>query len=375
MKIRCLCLILGILIFAPTIQAQIVCTGPGCAFLPISQSTLDQMYYDLKDQYMDKLFDDMAVAAALANASGAPAGTVNLSGWTVGASVGAGYLPLKKVNVPITGYGEIKDMPRTGAAVNPRIFLGCNLGWLLNNPYDPFDSDSTQSAPFFLSPAKFDVYASFIEDRRTFDSGDQGHIIVNTRNRGFDVRYHLVEGKPLAAGPLLRFLGVSLGAGYHTALLDLNATQTKGQKLKLNAASGTSMIWDGAILATMRSELKTIPVELMTGMQFLYFLNFTFGGGMAYSKGGVDFNLTRVGPVYVSGDSAALLAAAAGQSVTSSAYTSYLTMTLNGSGKVPKNVAYGKLGLDINLLWLKIFAEGMYSKRAYGANVGVRFQM
>jgi hypothetical protein len=38
-------------------------------------------------------------------------------------------------------------------------------------------------------------------------------------------------------------------------------------------------------------------------------------------------------------------------------------------------MAYAKLGLDFNILWFKVFAEGVWAKRAYGANLGVRWQM
>jgi hypothetical protein len=96
---------------------------------------------------------------------------------------------------------------------------------------------------------------------------------------------------------------------------------------------------------------------------------------MAMNKGTSDFVMTRVGPVYLSNDSAALMAALAGQTVTSSAYNSHLTMQLTGSGSAPKNMAYGKLGVDINIFWLKVFAEGTFTKRAYAGNVGVRVQM
>lgn len=356
------------------LEAQISCTGAGCAYLPLSQATLDQMFYDLKTQYTDKLFEDMAAAASLANLTSAPVGTVNLYGWTLGVSAGVGYIPVKEVTIPITGYGELKDIPRAGAAVNPRIFFGANVGWLLNAPYDPWEPEDSEPGWFSLS--KFDVYGSFLEDKRKFALDDKGgNLAVQTRNLGFDVRYHLVEGKPLAAGPLLRFLGVSVGTGYHRASLDIEAQQLENQKMKIALSGGSTLIWDGANILTMQSKTTTIPFEINTGLQLLYILNLTFGGGMAINKGSADFVMTRVGPVYLSNDSAALLAAATGQTVTSSAYNSYLTMQLTGSGSAPRSMAYAKLGVDINLLWLKIFAEGTFTKKAYAGNLGVRFQM
>ncbi len=226
------------------LEAQISCAGDGCQYLPLSQATLDQMYYDFKTQYSDKLFEDMAVAASLANLTSAPVGTVNLYGWTIGTSAGIGYVPVKEVTIPITGYGELKDIPRAGAAVNPRIFLGANVGWLLNAPYDPWDSEDSE--PGFLSLSRFDVYGSFLEDKRKFSLDDKGgNLKVQTRNFGFDLRYHLVEGKPLAGGPLLRFLGVSVGTGYHRAALDIEAEQLKDQKMKIALTGGSNLIWDG----------------------------------------------------------------------------------------------------------------------------------
>lgn len=372
---RLMFLVLVVGLFSQSrLEAQISCAGDGCQYLPLSQATLDQMYYDFKTQYSDKLFEDMAVAASLANLTSAPVGTVNLYGWTIGTSAGIGYVPVKEVTIPITGYGELKDIPRAGAAVNPRIFLGANVGWLLNAPYDPWDTEDLE--PGFLSLSRFDIYGSFIEDKRKFSLDDKGgNLKVQTRNLGFDLRYHLVEGKPLAGGPLLRFLGVSVGTGYQRAALDIEAQQLKDQKMKIALSGGSNLIWDGANILTMQSKVTTIPMEINTGLQLLYILNLTFGAGMAMNKGTSDFVMTRVGPVYLSNDSAALMAALAGQTVTSSAYNSHLTMRLTGSGKAPKSMSYGKLGVDINIVWLKIFAEGTFTKRAYAGNVGVRFQM
>lgn len=366
-------LILAVSSMAP-LRAQIVCTGPGCQYLPLSQATLDQMFYDFKTKYTDQLFKDMAAAGVLANITGAPTGTVNLYGWTIGASAGLGYIPVKEVSIPITGYGELKDIPRAGGAVNPRIFFGANVGWLLNQAYDPW-GDGESSEPFFLSLSRFDLYGSFIQDRRHYALQDSGQVTVNTRNLGFDVRYHLVEGKPLAAGPLLRFLGVSVGAGYHSAAMDITAVQTQNQKMKITLTGGSNLIWDGANQGKIQTQVKSMPFEVMTGLQILYALNMSFGGGMSMNKGSADVTLTRLGPVYVSNDAAALLAAATGQTVASSAYNSYLTMQVTGSGQAPRNMAYAKLGLDFNILWFKVFAEGVWAKRAYGANLGVRWQM
>ena len=372
---RFMVLIIAVGLFSQSqLKAQITCSKNRCTYLPLSQTTLDQMFYDFKTQYTNKLFEDMAVAASLANLTSAPVGSVNLYGWTMGVSAGIGYVPVTEVTIPITGYGELKDIPRAGAAVNPRIFFGANVGWLFNAPYDPWEPEDSEPGWFSLS--KFDVYGSVMQDKRKFALDDKGgDLSVQTRNLGFDVRYHLVEGKPLAGGPMLRFLGVSVGTGFHRASLDIEAKQLQDQKIKIALTGGSNLIWDGANIMTMQSKATTIPFEINTGLQMLYVLNLTFGAGMAINKGSADFVMTRVGPVYLSSDSAALMAALAGQTVTSSSYNSYLTMQLTGTGTAPKSMIYGKLGVDLNIFWLKVFAEGTFTKQAYAGNVGVRFQM
>ena len=154
-------LVLGAVALLPKpAEAQISCTGTACSSIPITAAEFNQMYYDLQDQYTEDLFKDMAEAGVVSNLMGPAIGTVNLTGITFGASLGAGYKTEEKVDVNITGVGSFDDLSRAGAAVSPRIFLGVNLGWLLGSSYDPYSDPDGSARPPWYSLTRVDIYGS-----------------------------------------------------------------------------------------------------------------------------------------------------------------------------------------------------------------------
>lgn len=353
------------------LNAQAICTGPGCAALPWNQDQLNSIFFQFQYQYTNKLFDDIARASTLANISGPPTGTVNLQKFTIGADVGAGVVPISNNTITLTGVGVFQDVQSGGAYAMPRIFAGVNLGYLTGSPYDPFDGKS--SSPSFLSLSRLDVYVQGVQYRKHYylDS-HKTKATADFFNRGFDVRYHLVEGSPIAGGPLLRFLGVSIGTGFHLSRVDLNVDQYA--KYKVAATNGILLYWDGYNYLRIKTKVKTYPVELMTGMQLLYFLNLSVGGGIATNSGYSNMNLMRIGPTYGGGDIVNNIVSGLGINQISSTFNNYVVVNIPGYGRIPRHVPYAKVGVDFNIYVVKIFAEALYAKRAVGANVGARVQ-
>ncbi|HMW61126.1 MAG TPA: hypothetical protein PKA91_15845, partial [Leptospiraceae bacterium] len=146
------------------------------------------------------------------------------------------------------------------------------------------------------------------------------------------------------------------------------------QKYRVASLSGVQVFWDGYNYLSIQTKIKTYPVEIMSGMQLLYVLSLSVGGGVTTNSGYADMNLTRIGPVYPSTDILNNLLSSAGVNLISNTFTSYLTMNISGRGTIPKHVPYAKVSMDINLGPAKIFAEGISTRRAYGANAGVRVQ-
>lgn len=356
---------------AGSLQAQAFCSGPGCAALPFNQDALNNLLFQFQYQYTNKLFSDMARASTMANITGPPTGTVNLQKFTIGADVGAGVVPVTNQTLTLTGVGVFQDVQSGGAYAMPRIFGGVNLGFLFGNAYDPFEGSG--NTPSFLSPSRFDVYVQGVDYRRHYylDS-HKSRAVAGFFNRGFDVRYHLVEGGPIVGGPLLRFLGVSIGTGYHLSRMDLRIDQYA--KYKVAAANGILLYWDGYNYLSLKTKVKTYPVEIMTGLQVLYFLNIAVGGGVSTNSGFSNMNLMRIGPTYGGGDIVNNVVSSLGINQISSTFNNYLVMNIPGHGTIPKHIPYAKASVDINIYVLKVFIEGIYAKRAAGANVGARVQ-
>ena len=345
-------------------QSRFTCTGDGCQYLPLSAATLDRMLREFQSQYANTLFDDMAEAAVVANLTGPPIGSVNLSGFTFGANFGAGVVKPHDVTVTIPGQAQMKDVPSGGAALSPRVFVGANLGQIIGLDYDPFKS---KKAPSLISPSRFDIYASVMDAKQTYDTQGTaagGRVDGSAYFRGAEIRYHLMEGRELG-GSMLRFLGVSVGAGIFSSRQAIHF-DVDGKKMTMEV-EGVEMVWEPKTALDYQTKVDTYPIEVRTGLQVLYALRLTLGAGVAMSKGGTDFLVTQNGPVYAKSDLA--------QSAHYELPRAALNMDLAGTGRVPARLPFGKLGIELNLWAIQIGIEAMATKRSYGANIGIRTEL
>ncbi|MCB1306955.1 MAG: hypothetical protein KDK30_02185 [Leptospiraceae bacterium] len=358
-------------LFWPTAaQAQISCSGPKCALIPITQDEYNRMYYEFKDQYSSDLFEDMAQAGVIANLMNAPVGTVNLTGWTVGGNLGAGYKSAEEVDIDIVGVGKVEDVTRAGVAINPRFFLGMNLGALFGQGFDPLeeDPDGLTPTPGWFSLSKFDLYVSGIKhtERINNEKGIDGVLRATVKSQGFEVRYHLVEASEIFGGPVLRFRGVSLGVGYLQSSQKITYTRPENS-VDFTLDEGVTVQWIGNDLIQLKNDFTTVPVELRTGIQLLYLFNFTVGVGYAWSTGNSSLLLARFGPVVVNGDLASALNAV-------NSGDSFLGMTLAEDGSAPARIYYGRAGVELNLAMIKLGVEGLFTPDDYGASVALRVE-
>jgi len=355
---------------AVPLGAQAACVGTTCSNLPFNQNSFNNLYFQFQSQYANKLFDGMAQASTLANITGPPIGTVNLQEFTVGFGAGIGYVPFQKGALSLIGFGIVQDAITGGVYGIPRIFAGANLGWLIGSPYDP---DTRERSPSFLSPARFDLYVQAIDHRRQ-DGFDHGNIKADAElyTRGFDIRYHLVEGSPITDGGWLRFLGVSVGAGYHLSRVSLNIEQYA--KYRITAENGVPVTWEGTNYIDFQSALKSYPVEIVSGLQFLNFLSLSLGMGVATNSGYANIHLTRAGPMYRSSDQVSSPLSTLGLRAVPVASSSFVVLNIPGGGHLPRYTSYFKFGLDLSFWRVKVFVEAIRTGRSIGANVGTRVQ-
>tara|TARA_B100001939_G_scaffold341547_1_gene351302 strand:- start:3734 stop:4801 length:1068 start_codon:yes stop_codon:yes gene_type:complete len=352
---------MGLTLLAPVqIRAQFVCSGAACSSIPLSQAQLDRIYNDIQYQYFDQVFEDMAEAAALASLSGAPMGDINLDSFTFGLSAAVSYRSLEEVDVHVAEVGTVENLPSTGVAAQPRLYLGMNLGEVMGGTH------LVTKTPPWYSLSRFDLYLSYV----TFDmdqpsgtgrsEGEDWN--VDARSRGLEIRYHLADRREIT-GPMMQFLGVSLGLGYNRFEQDIRySKQNTGTRISLS--TGEAVSWDANDTIEYRSFIESYPIDIRTGVQFFHFLNLSVGFGSAWTKGYADFTASRAGPAYLESDLAALL----GISIPASS----LILSVNGTGAPPARFSYGLVGVEFNFYFWKLYVEARGNENVYSANVGLR---
>ncbi len=382
-------------IFAVTVAAnglfsQTTCTGGGCQYLPLTDNQLQAINDSIKDQYLREVMSDMSKAALLANLSTIPVGTINQNGFLMaGTGISAGYVPQRTINnVMIPDVGTFNDLPSAGVGVVPRIYLGVNAGRILGFEYNPLEDTSS---PSFLSPLRFDIYITGFSYKYNIKPelktdpvtsevtpGNSGY--ARAASKGGEIRYHIFEAGHILS-PLLKFNGLSAGAGFYQSEFEINYLQQSGNtaKLKMNLNNGSVLEWDGANNLIFLSKVQSIPLELRTGIQFLSFLNLTIGVGYAQNQGQSKVTLVRSGLVTVKNENLdSLLAELQAQlgGTVPAVPDAVLSMRIESEEKVPKSQSYAKAGIEFDIWKAKIAFEGIYvSKHAYGMHFGVRAEI
>lgn len=344
------------------LQAQMTCTGSACAALPVSRTQMDSIYNAVRDQYLNKVMEDMASAAVMTGSQISPTGVVNLREFTVGLAAGAGATTERKLTVMIPGYGTANDMPSMGVAIMPRGLIGSNVGYLFSsNPQNWED-------PGMLSLYRFDVYlvgfgGSLNELRDLVKVSDNVKWNVSSRTVGGEVRYHLIEGSDRESW-LFAFSGVSLGLGYSHVQQQIDITQ-KNSKVSLDAGSAGTIVWKADNQLRYDSWTDVYPLTVRTGVQLFYVLRLSVGGGVAWAKGSSNVVLQRSGVAYLQNDLAASLGLTLPDAL--------LAMRLEGVGGPPKaRYSFATAGLELNIPLVKVFLDVQGSKRETAASLGIR---
>lgn len=381
------------------LRAQITCSGTNCALIPLTPAEYNALFLELQNQYSTKLFNNIAETLVMANVAGPQIGSVNLHRFTVGGYGGGGFKETENIDVNIPGVGVLEDLPLSGAALNGGVYVGVNLGWVLGEAYDPFgepedagnsafsaaDTGTSARRPGWLSPSRFDLYVGGMEHRERVENkyNVDGTLDGRFASQRYMLRYHLLHGREIAGGPLLRFRGVSLGVGYATSNQRVNYTAADSS-LTLSLVEGVNLDWAARDKILIDNNVKSVPIEVSTGIQLLYILNLTLGAGYARSSGDTRFVLTRNGTVFVRAAGALpaideeLLKGVPPETLaglTGNSPSANLNLTLLERSKVPSVVHYWKGGLEFNFAFFRLGIEGITTGRNYGGSVNIRIEL
>ena len=120
----------------------------------------------------------------------------------------------------------------------------------------------------------------------------------NSFSLGATANYQLFSHKKIAGG-LLLWRGLNLGSGFIYQKTNLSIPYSLGSITQ--DESGLSLVIDPEILFDIQIKTVTIPLEAVTSVRLLYFLNLSLGAGVDLGFGKSKMDLSMFGDVAVKG--------------------------------------------------------------------------
>ena len=358
------------------LEARVRCYGPACVSVPADDARRQLTFLSLHLQYQERIRRENLRAASLANLMRTSGGGQKLEGFSAGLGSGSAWTASNRMDAHVPGAGSFTNLPVSGSAVQPSLSLGANLARLrelLGKGVGPVGPERS-SAPFSLG--RFDLYLHMVHARA--QDQDWGHpreqsARGSVRSRGAELRYQILEERALGKSSL-RFLGLSVGIGYHgtNSTLTIREPVTRvGYSPSNPTGEEQPVIWDLSNDISMKAHLNTMPLELRGGMS-LWVFDLYLGLGAARHKGNGRFSTVGVGPAY---NASNVQGAVEGAAVGASAHAdAVLGMLLSGQNYVNISNAYSRIGIEVGPEFLRVSAEYLIDPRARGLYFGLRCQ-
>lgn len=278
-----------------------------------------------------------------------------------GKGVGSDYASRMEVFLVGAGVGVGADMekdPQTesdisGVGIQGGIVIGTNLGWM----------DTKKILGLYTD--RLNIYFNYMGyslDRKMGDNNSDS-LKAKLGSFGFHASYDLVKGN---SSRWLGWGGVKVHTGYeyNTTKLTFTTNLQEAVNETVGGATVTGTI-RGAPSATIDVATQSIPLEVSTNVQLLYFVSL-------YTGLGVDFNFGQAkGNGALNADPTTLDV----NGVPNSGPTVQADANINGSGSVDSVTARGFAGLQLNFPYVNIFAQvdKAFGSELIGATAGVRF--
>lgn len=295
----------------------------------------------------DRLMEGMANSSVMA---GKGIGTDYASGmkvFIIGGGIGAGA-DLTKSKDP--------EADLSGAGVSPGLMMGTNLSWM-----------DTQKI-LGLETNKLNVFVNFMSYNLDKVSGDTT-IGAKLSAFGLHVSYDWIQG---SGSKLFGWGGVKITTGYehNSTKLTLNSKVSETLDYTTGGTTYNSTI-SGNPTAIIDVSTSTIPINISTSMQMLYFLSLYGGLGADYNVG----EATGKGTLNSSPSTVTCTPTAAGTCPGGTAGTVTTSANLDGKGNVLPFLTRGFVGVQFNLPFTRIFvqADKAFGNNLVGATVGLRF--
>lgn len=243
------------------------------------------------------------------------------------------------------------DSDLSGVGVQGGLIIGTNLSWL---DAEKFLGLYTDRLNLYFNYLGYDL------DRKMGEN-DKDSIEANLNSFGFHISYDLVTSK---GSKFLGWGGIKIHSGYeyNTTKLTFKSTLNENFNQSIGGQTVSGNI-KGSPEASIDVATQSIPIELSTNIQLLYFLSI-------YTGVGFDFNFGRAksnGSLNANESTLNVGGADTGTRVQAEA-------NIDGSGKVSPSLVRGFGGLQLNLPFINIFAQvdKAFGNDLVGATAGVR---
>jgi len=273
--------------------------APQFSLLPVDvQAAIDAAFQDAIDEANEKVAkyksqDKMAAAVGDSNAYSSHAASMwgyqgydniaLLGGLSIGAQMPSlSYYALDQALKDVEDKGDAQ----AGFAPSGSVNLGLHLGWFSEKAKGWY-----LNVKFFMYDMTYPLFGYTLD--------------YETMNVGVGVNYSIVGARRFGKGSFL-WRGLSLGFGFNYQQNDIT------YKIKISKTVGDfnqsgyegDVVVDPSIKMGLTSKTYTIPVDLVTSLRILYFLNISLGAGVDFNFGESTVVASADGGVRVTGSDA-----------------------------------------------------------------------
>ncbi len=276
-----------------------------------------------------------------------------------GKGIGSDYASRMQVFLVGGGVGVGADMEKdkstdsdlSGVGFQGGLVVGTNLGWM-----------DTQKI-LGLYTDRLNIYFNYLGYNLDRDAGD-GNIEAKLGSLGFHVSYDLVKPKGTS---LLRWGGIKVHTGFEHNSTKLTFNTNISEQVSEDVGSGTTVSGTitGKPAATIDVATQSIPLEVSTNVQLLYFMSI-------YTGLGVDLNFGKAkGSGSLNADPTVLDVSGGGPN---DGPTVQAEANINGSSGVDSLLTRGFLGIQFNIPYANIFVQvdKAFGNDLIGATAGLR---
>jgi hypothetical protein len=254
---------------------------------------------------------------------------------------------------------EMTDSDISGLGVAPGIILGVDLGFMDAQKILGLETD------------RLNVYLNFMSyshEQKFGDPGDETQADVDMTSMGIHFRYDLVNG---AGSKWLGWGGIKAHLGYQYNKTKITFANRLNETITATGPSGETIndAITGNPEASILVNTHSIPFELSTDVQLLYFLSIYTGVGIDYNRGEAKGDGALNAPAQQVNCTGGACGGGAGTDIT-------VTAEANIGAKANANpfTYRGFAGVQFNLPFLRIFvqADKAFGNDLVGATAGVR---